>query len=236
MSTTIALVTGANKGLGRETVRRLAGLGWRVFLAARDSTRGEAAVQELGADNVEFLPLDVTSDASVIAAADLVRERAGRLDVLINNAGIGAPPTHPEDTTADEVRDVLDVNVLGAVRVTNAFLPLLRKAGNPRIVMVSSGMGSIAVTRDPRFAGMVPPMLAYPASKAALNMVTVQYAAGLDGIRVNAVDPGYTATDMTDNAGVQTVEEGTDAIIRLATVEADGPTGGFFDRTGDVPW
>jgi NAD(P)-dependent dehydrogenase (short-subunit alcohol dehydrogenase family) len=239
MTTTTALVTGGNKGLGRETVRRLAALGWDVFLTARDTARGTATVAELAEDglSVRFVPLDVTSDESVAAAAKVVGEQVPRLDVLVNNAGVGAPHVSPEDTAATDLRDVFEANVLGPIRVTNAFLPLLRAAENPRIVMVSSGMGSVAVVNDPRHAGLVvPPMLGYPASKSALNMVTVQYANALDGIKVNAVDPGYTATDMTGHAGFQTVTEGTDAIVRLAGIGADGPTGGFFNREGSVPW
>ena len=234
--TTTALVTGANKGLGRETVRRFATLGWDVFLAARDTTRGERAVAELAEGGVaaRFVPLDVTSDESVAAAAKTVAAQVRRLDVLVNNAGVGAPPSPPAETTVDELRDVFEVNVFGAIRVTNAFLPLLRAADRPRIVMVSSGMGSFTVANDPRWFGMAPPMLGYPASKAALNMITCQYARALDGIRVNAVDPGYTATDLTDHAGFQTVTEGTDAIVELAG--DDGPTGGFFDRDGTVQW
>ncbi|MBF6131398.1 SDR family NAD(P)-dependent oxidoreductase [Nocardia otitidiscaviarum] len=122
------------------------------------------------------------------------------------------------------------------VRVTGAFLPLLRLAENPRIVMVSSGMGSVAVLTDPRWDGVLPPALGYPATKSALNTLTVQYARGLDGIRVNAVDPGYTATDLNGHSGMQTVTEGTDAIVRLAQIGPDGPTGGFFDRQGAVRW
>jgi NAD(P)-dependent dehydrogenase (short-subunit alcohol dehydrogenase family) len=238
MATTTALVTGANKGLGRETVRRLAALGWDVFLAARDTERGSAAAVELAEEglDVRFVPLDVTSDESVEAAADMVKTEVGRLDVLVNNAGVGAPATPPADTRAATLREVFEVNVFGHVRVTNAFLPLLRAAEQPRIVMVSSGMGSFTVAGDPRWFGLVPPQLGYPASKAALNMVTVQYARALDGIQVNAVDPGYTATDLTDHAGFQTVTEGTDAILRLAGVGQDGPTGGFFDREGTVSW
>ena len=238
MTTTTALVTGANKGLGRETVRRLAVLGWDVFLAARDTARGSAAVAELAEDglDVRFVPLDVTSDESVAAAADTVKRAVGRLDVLVNNAGVGAPATPPADARAAELREVFEVNVFGSVRVTNAFLPLLRAAEQPRIVMVSSGMGSFTVANDPRWFGLVPPQLGYPASKAALNMITSQYARALDGIQVNAVDPGYTATDLTHNAGFQTVTEGTDAIVRLAGIGSDGPTGGMFDRAGTVPW
>lgn len=236
--TTTALVTGANKGLGRETVRRLAALGWDVFLAARDAGRGGAAVAELAAAglDVRFVPLDVTSDESVATAADTVRAEVGRLDVLVNNAGVGGRVSPPADTTAASLREVFEVNVFGAVRVTNAFLPLLRAAERPRVVMVSSGMGSFTVANDPRWFDLVPAQLGYPASKAALNMITSQYARALDGVLVNAVDPGYTATDLTDHAGFQTVAEGADVIVRLARVDSDGPTGGFFDRKGIVPW
>ncbi|MEU4445957.1 SDR family oxidoreductase [Actinosynnema sp. NPDC050801] len=238
MTMTIALVTGANKGLGRETVRRFAAMGWDVFLGARDADRGGAAVAELAEEGlaVRLLPLDVTSDESVGTAADTVKRAVGRLDVLVNNAGVGGPVSPPADTTAGSLRDVFEVNVFGPVRVTNAFLPLLRAADHPRIVMVSSGMGSFTVANDPRWFGLVAPQLGYPASKAALNMITSQYARALEDIRVNAVDPGHTATDLTDQAGSQTVAEGTDAIVRLAAIGPDGPTGGFFDREGTVAW
>ncbi|NNH70242.1 SDR family oxidoreductase [Nocardia uniformis] len=237
-SSTTALVTGANKGLGLEAVRRFATMGWRVFLAARDIDRGTTAVQKLKAEGleVEFVPLDVTSDESVAAAAELVRSRVDRLDVLVNNAAIGGPLAHPADTRIDDLRELFDTNVFGPIRVTNAFLPLLRAADNPRIVMVSSGMGSIAVISEPQWKDAVPPALGYPTSKAALNMITSRYAHALDGIRVNAVDPGYTATDLNNHSGTQTVTEGTDAIVQLAGVGPDGPTGGFFNRLGVVPW
>ncbi len=237
-SSTIALVTGANKGLGRETVRRLTDLGWQVFLAARDAGRGTEAVAELAAEGrrVRFVPLDVTSDESVAAAYGLVRAQAGRLDVLINNAGTADRGSHPADTSADELAEVFDANVFGAVRVTRAFLPLLRAGTHPRIVMVSSGMGSIATFTDPRWKDLVLPTLGYPASKAALNMLTAVYASALPDIRINAVDPGFTATDLNGHTGFQTLAEGTEAIVQLATLGADGPTGGFFDRNGMIPW
>ncbi|GGN75971.1 SDR family oxidoreductase [Nocardia rhizosphaerihabitans] len=238
MTKTIALVTGANKGLGRETVRRLAGSGWRVYLAARDTARGEAAAAEFTAAglDVRFVALDVTSDDSVAAAADTVKAEAGRLDVLINNAAIGGPRTAPGDTRPDDLREVFETNVFGPIRVTGAFLPLLRLSQHPRIVMVSSGIGSIATITDPKWAGLLPPALGYPSTKAALNMLTVMYASELDGMKVNAVDPGYTATDLNGHSGFQTVTEGTDAIVAMATVDRDGPSGGFFDRAGATSW
>ncbi|MEV0332020.1 SDR family NAD(P)-dependent oxidoreductase [Nocardia sp. NPDC050717] len=238
MTQTIALVTGGNKGLGRETVRRLAGSGWRVFLAARDKGRGEAAAADFAAAglDVRFVALDVTSDGSVAAAAASVRAEGGRLDVLINNAGIGGPRTAPSGTGPDDLREVFETNVFGPIRVTNAFLPLLRLSEQPRIVMVSSGIGSIATITDPKWAGLLPPALGYPSTKAALNMLTVMYASELDTMKVNAVDPGYTATDLNGHSGFQTVTEGTDAIVAMATVDRDGPSGGFFDRAGAAPW
>ncbi|MEU0540405.1 SDR family NAD(P)-dependent oxidoreductase [Nocardia sp. NPDC005978] len=237
-TTTIALVTGANKGLGRETARRLAVSGWHVFLAARDEALGSSAAAELSADGaqVSYIPLDVTSQDSADAAAGIVRAAAGRLDVLINNAAVAGPDAHPADTRAADLRAVFDTNVFGPIRVITAFLPLLRAAANPRIVMVSSGMGSIATTTDPRWKDLVRPTLGYPATKAALNMLTTQYALALGDIRVNAVDPGYTATDLNGHSGFQSLREGTDAIVELAGIGPDGPTGGFFDRNGPVPW
>ncbi|MEU4807716.1 SDR family NAD(P)-dependent oxidoreductase [Nocardia fluminea] len=238
MTTTIALVTGANKGLGRETVRRLAEAGWQVFLAARDTARGEAAAAEFSAAglDVRFVALDVTSGVSVTAAADIVKATAGRLDVLINNAAIGGPRTAPSETDPDELRDVFETNVFGPIRVTNAFVPLLRLSDHPRIVMVSSSVGTIAMVTDPKWSGLLPPALGYPSTKAALNMLTVMYASELGEMKVNAIDPGYTATDLNGHSGFQTVTEGTDAVVAVATAGADGPTGGFFDRTGAAPW
>ncbi|GAA5173292.1 SDR family NAD(P)-dependent oxidoreductase [Pseudonocardia eucalypti] len=236
--TTIALVTGANKGLGLTSARRLARSGWTVLIGARDAERGAKAVAELAADGLsaELVALDVTSDESVAAAADQVGRAHGRLDVLINNAGVIGSRVPPLETGPDEMRACYETNVFGPVRVTRAFLPLLRRSARPRIVMVSSGMGSLAVTGDRDRVESTVISLTYPSSKSALNMLTTQYAKALPGFRVNAVDPGYTATDLNGNSGPQTVEEGTDAIVQLAAVGPDGPTGGFFDRSGPVPW
>ncbi len=238
MTTTIALVTGANKGLGRETVRRLASQGWQVFLGARDTARGERAAAEFTAAglDVRFVPLDVTSDDSVAAAAATVRATAGRLDVLVNNAAIGGPRSAPSVTGPDDLREVFEANVFGPVRVTNAFVPLLRHSAHPRIVMVSSSVGTIAMITDPKWSGLLPPALGYPSTKAALNMITVMYASELAEMKVNAIDPGYTATDLNGHSGFQTVTEGTDAVVAVATADRDGPTGGFFDRTGAASW
>ncbi|MGP4102867.1 SDR family NAD(P)-dependent oxidoreductase [Nonomuraea sp. KM90] len=235
---TVALVTGANKGLGRETARRLAGRNWRVFLAARDRERGMRTVDELAAEglDLEFVELDVACDESVAAAAKAVAARVDRLDVLVNNAGIGSPVLDPAGTGVDAVRQVFEVNVFGQVRVTHAFLPLLRRSAWPRVVMVSSALASLAHAADPARPESGFLNLAYASSKTALNMIVSQYARALDGFKINAADPGFPATDMNQHTGIHTLTEGTDAIIRLATLDAAGPTGGFFDRDGVVPW
>jgi len=235
---TIALVTGANKGLGLVAARRLAQQGWTVLLGARDAGRGAAAAAELAEEGlaVEVVALDVTSDESVAAAVKRVDETHGRLDVLVNNAGIVGPRVDALEAGPDELRECYETNVFGPVRVTRAFLPLLRRSAHPRIVMVSSGMGSLAITTDPARLESTLVTLPYPSSKAALNMITSQYAKALPRFRVNAVDPGYTATDLNAHSGTQTVQEGTDAVVALAGIGPDGPTGGFFDRVGPVPW
>jgi NAD(P)-dependent dehydrogenase (short-subunit alcohol dehydrogenase family) len=235
---TTVLITGANKGLGRETARQLAEKGWSVLLGARDPERGKAAAAELAADggDVRHVPLDVTDDESVAAAVAEVGAMTDRLDVLVNNAGIIGSRSAPLETGASDFLACFGVNLLGPVRVTRAFLPLLSRAELPRVVMVSSGMGSLAVTTDPERLESRIVSLVYPSSKAALNMVTTQYAKALPGWKINAVDPGYTATDLNDNTGHQTVAEGARAIVALATVGDDGPTGGFFDSRGRVPW
>ncbi|MFC4908686.1 SDR family oxidoreductase [Actinomadura gamaensis] len=241
---TTVLVTGGNKGLGLETARRLGELGWTVFLGSRDRARGETAAASLAARGVRvtMVPLDVTSDASVAGAVRTVRKHTDRLDVLVNNAGAPGHAVPPADATAGELHAVYDTNVYGPVRVTHAFLPLLRASGNPRVVMVSSAGGSFAVVTDPGQPVAAMHELAYSSSKAALNMITVRYARALPEIRFNAVTPGevanhkFAATDMNRHTGQLTVTEGTDAIVRLATLPPDGPTGTFTDRLGPVAW
>lgn len=235
---TVALVTGANKGLGQETVRRLAGRKWLVLLAARDRERGMRAADTLAGEglDVEFVELDVTSDESAAAAVKAVAGRVDHLDVLVNNAGVGGPLLDPADMGVDMLRELYEVNVFGQVRVTHAFLPLLRKSEQPRIVMVSSALASLTHASDPARPESGFLALDYASSKTALNMIMSQYARALPGFKVNAADPGNPATDMNHHTGVHTVAEGADAIIRLATLDPDGPTGGFFDRNGPVPW
>ncbi len=230
---TITVITGANKSLGYETARRLIAAGHTVYIGARDTARGQAAADTLGA---RFVRLDVTDDASVDDAAAEILRTEGRVDVLINNAGISGAGAPPEDVTADGMRGVFETNVFGIVRVTHAFLPLLRASDRPAIVNVSSGLGSFGVVSDPtRFESGLTNVV-YSSSKAAVSMLTVQYAKAFPGIRINAADPGYTATDFNGHSGPQTVEEGTDAIVRLATMGPDGPTGTFMERDGPLAW
>ncbi|MCP2340695.1 SDR family oxidoreductase [Actinomadura rupiterrae] len=241
---TTVLVTGANKGLGLETARRLGALGWTVFLGSRDESRGRAAADTLLSQDIKvtMIPLDVTSDASVANAVRLVREHTDRLDVLVNNAGASGHAVPPAEVTPEELHGVYDTNVYGPVRVTNAFLPLLRASDNPRVVMVSSAVGSFAAITDPDQPAAKLHELAYSSSKAALNMITVRYAHALPDIKFNAITPGevanhtFAATDMNHHTGQLTVTEGTDAIVRLATLAPDGPTATFTDRLGPISW
>ncbi|WP_101789566.1 SDR family NAD(P)-dependent oxidoreductase [Nonomuraea indica] len=241
---TTVLITGGNKGLGFEAARRLGERGWTVFLGSRDTGRGRAAAGKLadGGTKAIMIPLDVTSDESVTDAVRLVREHTDRLDVLINNAGTPGRAVHPAQVTAEEVHSVYDTNVYGPIRVTHAFLPLLQAADHPRVVMVSSAGGSFAVVTDPDQPVSKMPELAYTSSKAALNMITVRYAQALPKIKFNLATPGevvnhaFAATDMNRHTGRLTVTEGTDSIVRLATIDADGPTGIFIDRLGPVAW
>lgn len=230
---TITLITGANKGLGYETARRLISLGHTVLAGARDPRRGTRAADELGAT---FVSIDPTNEDSVQAAAARVRDEYGHLDVLINNAGTAAPRVGAAELTAEAAMEGFSINVFGPIRVIHAFLPLLRAAQHPRIVNVSSGVGSFHRILAPGSVENAVTLPVYPATKAALTMLTVQYARALPGILVNAADPGFTGTDFNSNRGTQTVTEGTDAIVRLATLPPDGPTGTFTDRHGTVPW
>ena len=237
---TIALVTGANKGIGYEIAAGLGALGWSVGVGARDEQRREAAVAKLRAAGADAFggPLDVTDDASVTAAARLVEERAGRLDVLVNNAGVtGGTPQMPTTVDPATVRTAVETNVIGVIRVTNAMLPLLRRSASPRIVNMSSTVGSLTLQTTPT-AETGPISGAYAPSKTFLNAVTIQYAKELrdTSILINAASPGFTATDLNGFRGVRTPEQGTAIAIRLATLPDDGPTGGFFEDTGAVPW
>jgi NAD(P)-dependent dehydrogenase (short-subunit alcohol dehydrogenase family) len=230
---TTTLITGANKGLGHEAARRLIDAGHDVWIGARDAAAGQVAADALGA---RFVQLDVTDDASVAAAVKTLRAAGAGLDVLVNNAGIVGARVAVPDTTADHVAEVYATNVFGVVRVTQAFLPLLEASENPVIVNVASGLGSLAVNNDPSRVESTIVSLGYPTSKTAVVALSDMYARALPRFRVNAVDPGYTATDLNGHSGPQTVTEGTDAIVAMAQAGPDGPTAGFVDREGDVPW
>ena len=224
-----SLITGANRGLGLETARQLIAAGHQVWIGARHPDRGQQAADQLGA---RFVRLDVTDDASVAAAVEIV----GALDVLVNNAGISGGRINPSEATADDMRTVYETNVFGPVRVLHAFIPLLQQSEAPVVVNVSSGVGSLGLSADPDGPWTAANYPVYASSKAALNMLTIRYAAAFPSMRINSVDPGFTATDFNQHRGTQTVEQGAETIVRYALVTPDGPTGGFFDRNGAEVW
>ncbi len=237
----IALITGANKGIGFEVARQLGAEGITVLLGARNPQLGEAAAAKLKAEGADahFIELDVTKPETITKAAEKIRAEHGRLDILVNNAGVFLKGDGPPSLADPEaVRQTLEANFFGVLAVTQGLLPLVRNAPSGRIVMVSSGLGSLTWNADPSwsFAGIKP--LGYNGSKAILNMLTVQLAWELKDtpIKVNIVNPGYTATDLNGNSGTQTIEEGAAETVRQSLVPDDAPTGGFFETGGVVPW
>ena len=237
---TTALITGSNKGLGHETARRLGELGLTVLVGARDANRGEAAVarlRERGAD-AHLVALDLTDAAGIAAAARAVTERFGRLDVLVNNAGVGGGQS-PSRQDLGAMRALFETNVYGTLAVTQAFLPLLERSPAARVVNVSTSLASMSLAADPAHRiAQWNELFGYTASKAVINAFTVRLAHELrpKGIKVNAACPGYVATDFNQGRGVRTVAQGAEVIVRLATLPDDGPTAGFFDDAGRVPW
>lgn len=238
----VALITGANKGIGFETARQLGLQQFVVLIGARDPTLGEPAAKklaEMGMD-ARFIRLDVTDDATIHAAAHEIEDTFGRLDVLVNNAGTGSPSdAPPSKADLSEVRRVFEVNFFGALAVTQAMLPLLRKSSAGRIVNVSSGLGSLTHHSDPDWEFGQVQMIGYNGSKAALNMATVLLAKELrdTSIKVNSVSPGFTATDLNGGGpGAQSVEEGATASVLTALLPDSGRTGGFMGRDGPEPW
>ena len=237
----IALVTGANKGIGFETARQIAATGATVLLGARNLQLGQQAAATLVGEglDVRFLHLDTTDAATIATAASTIAADFGHLDILVNNAGIIVPGDGPVATTPiDTLEPTLRTNFIGSVAVTQALLPLLRKAPHASIVNVSSGLGSLTQAGDPNYFAVNNKFLAYAASKAALNMFTVHLAWELrdTAIKVNSSDPGYTATDLNAHHGTQTIPEGAAETIRLALLPANGPTGTYSDTAGPVPW
>ena len=237
---TTTLITGANKGLGYETARQLVAAGHTVYIASRDADRGRRAADRLGA---RFVQLDVTNDESVAGAAAAVAADGG-LDVLVNNAGIvdrrewsdTNAVAGPADLTADVMQTTFETNVFGVVRVLHAFLPLLGSSISPVVVNVSSALASLTRIATPDTPAHAYPGVAYPASKTAVNVLTVQYAKAFPNMRINAVEPGFTRTDLNGKTGHQTVERGAEIIVRMAQVGPDGPTGSYLDAHGPLPW
>lgn len=233
MSKPNVLITGANKGIGLAAARQLGEHGYTVWLGCRDAGRGEEAAASLSDAGIEAraLTLDVTDPASIQAAAAELGEDGRALDALVNNAGISSgKPGRVADEDVETMRAMFDVNALGPMRVTQAFLPLLRRAKSARVVMMSSGLGSMSDASD--MAGLFwnVPFAGYCASKAALNMLTIKLAKELmpDGIKVNAADPGFTATDLNGHSGPRNVDEAAKVVVELATLDFMGPTAGFF--------
>lgn len=238
----VSLVTGANKGIGYAVAEALGRLGHDVLVGARDPERGEEAAHALraGGAAATFVALDVTSDDQVKAAEGWIRARHGRLDILVNNAAVKLEfhPSAPSQCHLDTVRETFETNVLGTIRMIQTMLPLLREAPAARIVNVSSGLGSLTLATTPGTKYIDRPLLSYNTSKSALNSVTVQFANELrvTSIKVNAVDPGFTNTDMTKRSGSRRAGQAAEVVVRVATLGTDGPTGGFFNEAGPVPW
>lgn len=245
----VALVTGANKGIGLEIARGLAAHGFTMLVGSRNLENGDAAAKSIGAE-AHALQLDVTDQASITAAAERIRNEFGRLDVLVNNAGIshaGKPGTPLEEigkssrasvASLDEVRAVFETNVFGVIAVTQAMLPLLREAPAGRIVNVSSGAGSLTSNASPTNSHRAMFGVVYSASKTALNAITLAFAIELEStnVKINAACPGFTATDLNNFEGAQTVEQAAREPVRLALLGANGPTGTFSSASGPIPW
>ncbi|UOQ52218.1 SDR family oxidoreductase [Hymenobacter cellulosivorans] len=242
-----ALITGANKSIGFETARQLLQLGYHVYLGSRDQAKGQQAADQLKAEGlaeVEALPIDVTDPASIAAARAELGQKTRVLDVLINNAGISGGMPQPTLTTAVSlVRDVFETNVFGVMEVTQAFLDLLRESAAPRIVNVTSGLGSLTLHNDPTWKYYPVKGAAYGPSKAALNAYTIMLAYELreTPFKVNAVDPGYTATDFNHHSGPGSVQDAAARVVKAALLGPDGPTSQFFSddnapKTGISPW
>jgi NAD(P)-dependent dehydrogenase (short-subunit alcohol dehydrogenase family) len=232
----VALVTGANKGIGYAIASELAARGLTVLVGARDAARGEAAAKRIAGDS-RPIELDVTRADSIAAAATRIRRELGRLDILVNNAGIAVFGT-ASAASLDDIRAVFETNVFGVIAVTQALLPLLRESPAGRIVNLSSRIGSLSVITDPAFPMRGIGGVAYGPSKSALNAITVAFAQELADtkIKVNLACPGYTATDLNGNSGPRTVSEAAQEPVRLALLGPDGPSGTFSNDDGSIPW
>ena len=231
----IVLITGGNKGLGFETAKVLQQKGYNVYIGSRDAERGRQAADELG---VKYVQLDVTDDIPIQQAYLQIQDREGRLDILINNAGISGGFKKPADLTVNDVQQVYNTNVFGIVRMMHTFIPLLEKSEQPVVVNVSSGLGSFGMVTNPNTQESKVNSLAYCSSKSAVTMITLQYAKGLPHIQINAADPGSTNTDLVGDFSnnAKPASEGIIPIVKLATIDKDGPTGTFIDSNGSMPW
>ncbi|HEY9773076.1 MAG TPA: SDR family oxidoreductase [Planktothrix sp.] len=236
----VALVSGANKGIGKEVARQLGKKGFKVLIGSRDTSRGEAAADELRKDGIDAkaVQLDVTSQASIDKAIDFIEKNHGHLDVLVNNAGILSDTAAGIDTSVDSVETTLQTNFVGPLRLLQKSVPLLEKSGAGRVVNVSSSLGSHSKMADPSsgFSGFQ--YVGYSTSKSALNMLTIIAAENLasKNIKVNAICPGYVATDINNNSGPRSVEQGAAIVIKMATLPEDGPTGTYVNDDGTIPW
>lgn len=234
------LITGANKGIGYEAARQLGQQGYYIFLGARQQANGQQAVEQLQSEGIraEYVHIDVTDPATIQNTAEQIRQQSGSLDVLINNAGIAMGGNVPSEQSIEEIRSVYEVNVFGTIQVIQAMLPLLKEAPQGRIVNVSSGLGSLTFNSDPAHEHYGANPLGYNSSKTAMNAVTVLFAKEFADtpLKINSVDPGYTATDLNGNSGPRTVEHSAGTVIGLAVIDENGPSGQFFDETGPIPW
>jgi len=236
----IALITGANKGIGFEIARGLGAKKIVVLIGARDETRGNAATAKLDAEGIDarFLPLDVTNKDTIGRAARWIEDQFGHLDILVNNAGIGEWGSKPSEVDLAKVREVYETNLFGPMAVTQTMLPLLRRSKHGRIVNVSSSLGSLSMANDPQSPISQFVALGYNTSTTALNSMTVQFANELRDtpIKINAVCPGYCATDINGHSGPRSAAQGAVAPVQYATLGDDGPSGGVFDENGPVAW
>ncbi|OXM82566.1 SDR family oxidoreductase [Paenibacillus rigui] len=237
----IVLITGGNKGIGFETARQLGKMGYEILIGARSGDKGQEAVKLLETENIKAktVVLDVTNPSSVLSAEEWIEQEYGYLDILINNAGVffeGNTP--PSELELSVLKSTFETNVFGVFSVTKAMLPLLKKSSAGKIINLSSGLGSLNLNSDPTSEFYSVNSLAYNSSKTAVNAITVFFAKELRDtpIKVNSVCPGFTATDLNGNSGYRSVEQAASIVVKLATVNSDGPTGGFFDDHGVVAW